>query len=104
RSDLYGARGVAVAIVQLDLRSYSVRSDSQDYDLRPGLTSRFVFFLIRRIHVRRVGLEFLCAGVHALENGRDFVARTLQTDRSGSRFPHLCELFVACTMSLHFAQ
>ena len=68
-----GEAGVAAAIVELDALADAVGPAAQDHDARACRPAggRFVFVLVGRIEVGRVGLELGGAGVDGLERGHD---------------------------------
>ena len=65
--------GVAAAIIELDALADAVRPAAKDHDPPPAgqLGGRFVFVLVGRIIIRRVGLELGRAGIDRLERRRD---------------------------------
>ena len=95
---------MAAAIIKLDALPDAVGATAENHDLEAGLRIGFVFVLVSGIEVRCEGFEFRGAGVHALEDRSNAVARSLQAHGSGGGAPDLSELFVARPVALHFAQ
>ncbi len=97
-------RRVAAAVVELDALSDTIGAAAENHDLRARLHVGLVFFFVRRIHVRREGLELRRASIDALENRCDAVTRALQSHSRRGGLPNLREVFVAGAVALDFAQ
>ena len=63
--------GMATAIIELNSLPDAVRPAAENHDFRAVHDGRFVFLLVRRIHVRREGFEFRGASIHALKHRND---------------------------------
>src|SRR5579863_9649569 len=95
---------MAAAVVELDSLRDAIRAATEDNDFRLVRRFRLVFVFVRRVHVRRVGLELGGAGIDALKDGSDVVAGTLQSHGGRCRLPDLGEGLVAGAVTLYFAQ
>src|SRR5262244_3296271 len=64
---------MAAAVIELNSLPYAIWPAAKDDDLLRGRGCRLVFFLVCRIEVRRVALEFCGARVHSFVDGSDLV-------------------------------
>ena len=101
-----GEAGVAAAVVELDPLADAVRPAAEDHDpLLAGLLGRgFVFVLVGRVVVGRVGLELGGAGIDRLERGHDAPPLALGADVHLGRAPDRGQLPVGEAELLGLAQ
>src|SRR5215470_2780712 len=95
---------VAAAIVEFNALPDAVRTAAQNHDFGALLRIRLILVFVTRIEIWREGLEFGGAGVDALKNRRNAVARALQANGSRSGAPYLRQLLVARAVALYFAK
>ena len=86
--------------IELDALADPIRSRPEDDDFAARGGIRFVLALIRRIEIRRAGLEFRRARVDALVNGTDSGAMSLFADLAFGAIGELCDVVIGEAIAL----
>ena len=95
---------MATAIVEFNPLPDAIRAAAENHDFWPRLRVGFVLVFVSRVKIRGEGLKFGGTGVHALEDGRNAIARALQAHGSRRSPPNLRQLLVARAVALYLAQ
>ena len=77
----HGQRRMHAAVVEFNALADAVRTAAKDHDFFPVSRLRFAFFVVSRIHVRRIGGEFAGAGIDALVDRPHIEFAAQRTDR-----------------------